>query len=536
MTPPRFDAYIWQSDALLAAELAPEGSVRKANAALERLAGRPLTGEPFASMLSPPQRAAFCARLAAAEDEWARSTFSFSLDPVRPAEGRTVWLRRARGAVLVVAEPAVSERERLVETVLALNDDLIAAQRELVRERERLRCAHVRLGHLEAIASAGLAHPRADDMLEEVLRVIAAALGADRAAVLLLDPDGTQLEVRAAIGTPDRAPGPTRVAVGNGVAGAVTATREAQVVTDASETRGAGGELHPAARSLAAVPMVVGREVIGVLQVSADAPRRFGDDALGLLVPAAARAALALSRALVHERDRSIAETLQRALLPERLPDVDGLAIAARFTPGAQVEVGGDWYDAMVMPGGELAVVIGDVAGKGLRAASLMGELRSALRAYLLDGGPPQQVLGRLDRLARRSGHMATAVLAFVEPSTGAVRFASAGHLPPLLVRSGGEVSLLRGGASAPLMVFDDDLAPATATLSRGDRLVLYTDGLVERRREPIDESLERLVGAAREVGRRPALEETADALIDALRPPPGTAADDTALIAVERR
>jgi serine phosphatase RsbU (regulator of sigma subunit) len=281
------------------------------------------------------------------------------------------------------------------------------------------------------------------------------------------------------------------------------------------------------------VPLTLDDEVIGVLHVSSDERDHFGEDTLGLLVPAAERAALAIGRARIVERERRIAETLQRSLLPDTLPSIDGLALAARFLPGAGLEVGGDWYDALPLPSGELAVVIGDVAGKGLRAATLMGELRSGLRAYAIEGGGPMDTLIRLDRLAVRLSHMATVVLLHLAPDLARFRYASAGHLPALLIAADGSARFLRDGASTPLLALREDVEDGEAALEPGDRVVLYTDGLVERRREPIDESLERLRTAAE--GFDGTVEALCDHLIAALRPPAGSPHDDVAVIALKR-
>jgi serine phosphatase RsbU (regulator of sigma subunit) len=227
------------------------------------------------------------------------------------------------------------------------------------------------------------------------------------------------------------------------------------------------------------------------------------------------------------ERERGIAETLQRALLPERLPDVPGLRLTALFEP-ASGTVGGDWYDAVVLDTGELALAIGDVAGKGIPAAALMGELRGGLRAGALSGAEPHETLRVLDRLADRAGHMATVAVVVLDPATGALRHASAGHLPPAVVAPGGEVRFLTAGASTPLLAYDAAAGSGTDTLAPGERLVLYTDGLVERRGEPIDASLRRLAGAASRT-------TELSALLAALHPPQDGLRDDIAILAVQR-
>jgi serine phosphatase RsbU (regulator of sigma subunit) len=226
------------------------------------------------------------------------------------------------------------------------------------------------------------------------------------------------------------------------------------------------------------------------------------------------------------ERERGIAETLQRALLPERLPDVEGARLAALFEP-ASGHVGGDWYDAVLLDGGELALGIGDVAGKGIPAAALMGELRGGLRAGVLSGAEPHETLRVLDRLADRAGHMATVAVVILDPASGALRHASAGHLPPAVISPGGEVRFLTAGASTPLLAYDG-AGSGTDVLAPGERLVLYTDGLVERRGEPIDASLRRLAEAACE-------HTDLTALLAALQPPADGLRDDIAILAVQR-
>ena len=231
-------------------------------------------------------------------------------------------------------------------------------------------------------------------------------------------------------------------------------------------------------------------------------------------------------REIARHRDElaQVAATLQRSLLPDRLPQVPGVELAHRYRPGTTADVGGDFYDAFLLPGGGLALAIGDVAGKGVAAAAIMGEVRTAIRAYALDESDPARVLAATNRLVEREGHMVTALLAFLDPRTGALRFASAGHPPPLLIPAEGEARFLEGGRGAPLVIFDSP-GTAEAQLSAGDRVALFTDGLVERRDTPLDVSLERLRAVPAEVD----LEAVADALLATA--PTGQARDDIALL-----
>jgi anti-sigma regulatory factor (Ser/Thr protein kinase) len=171
------------------------------------------------------------------------------------------------------------------------------------------------------------------------------------------------------------------------------------------------------------------------------------------------------------------------------------MAIAAHYSPGG-ADIGGDWYDAIELRGGGVGIAMGDVVGHGIEAASLMGELRNALRAYALEGGSPGEVLGRLDRLVEQlaRGEMATLLYAVIEPDWSALRFATAGHPPPLLLQPGGEADYLWEGRSTPLGVGGSPgYEEATAPVPDGSTLVFYTDGLVEVRGETLTEGLDRL-------------------------------------------
>ena len=196
------------------------------------------------------------------------------------------------------------------------------------------------------------------------------------------------------------------------------------------------------------------------------------------------------------EREHRIAETLQRSLLPERLPEIPGVLLAARYVPAsADMEVGGDWYDVMQLPSGQVGLAIGDVAGHGLRAASTMGQLRMALRAYALEEPSPARVVSRLDRLVSQLlvSEIVTLVYLVLDLDSGMVQLANAGHPPPLVVGEGGQTSYLEEGLGSPLGCDADPPVETSFRLAPGSTLLLFTDGLVEKRGVSIQDGLERL-------------------------------------------
>jgi anti-anti-sigma factor len=230
---------------------------------------------------------------------------------------------------------------------------------------------------------------------------------------------------------------------------------------------------------------------------------------------------------------QALAHVLQRSLLPERLPEIPGVALAGRYLPGAAgLEVGGDWYDVFPLAGGRVGLTIGDVVGRGLGAAVAMGQLRTALRAYAREATSPAAVVERLSGLVQEldGPQMATLVYAVLEPETGRLCFASAGHPPALLVGPGGAVRYLEEGRSPPLGVSGARPQEAVVVLEPGSTLLLYTDGLVEKRGDSIEAGMEALREAV--AGPPGDLDSLCDdRILEALRP--GAQADDVALLAL---
>lgn len=235
-------------------------------------------------------------------------------------------------------------------------------------------------------------------------------------------------------------------------------------------------------------------------------------------------------------QQQHIAQTLQRSLLPQTMFQPAGVSMAVRYSPGsAGLEVGGDWYDAFRLHDGSLGLVVGDVVGRGLTAAAAMGQLRTALRAYALHESSPRTVVEHLSRLAEDlpGADMATLVYAVYHPETGILAYSCAGHPPPLLINSDGESHFLDEGRSPPLGIPEIATDEAAVALEPGSILMLFTDGLIERRATGIDEGLAELAeAAAAAAGSGDELERIASRVISAMEGE--ELEDDVALLAMQ--
>ena len=374
-----------------------------------------------------------------------------------------------------------------------------------------------------------------EQLLVELLNRVQEALEVDTVAILLLDVDSQQLVARAAIGIEEEVERGVRIPLGRGFAGRIAAERVPIFIADVDHA----DVLNPILRekgivSLLGVPLVVEGELIGVLHVGSLRPREFGQAELGVLQLASARAAPAieharLTAALQHEHDVSAA--LQRSLLPKRLADTVGVKVATRYLP-AREEVGGDWYDVFELPRGRVGVVIGDVVGHGISAAALMGRLRTALHSYAIEGHGPGRTLELVDRFVQSldESAMATAAYAVFDTYTSTLTYATAGHLPPVVV-SGSDARVLDVTPAPPLGAFPYGRCPEhELSLESGEILVLYTDGLVERRGIPLSTGIEALATAVR--GAATPEDACASAFAD-LVPLVGLS-DDVALVALQ--
>ena len=325
------------------------------------------------------------------------------------------------------------------------------------------------------------------------------ALNVDTVAILLYDEESRQLVARAAKGLEEEVEQGVRIPLGRGFAGRIAAERVAVFIEDVDHA----DVMNPILRekricSMLGIPLIVEGNLIGVLHVGSLKPRQFGTRDLAVLQVAAARAAPGIERARLYsalENEHRVAMVLQRSLLPREMINIAGVRADARYMPASH-EVGGDWYDVFELPRGRAGIAIGDVVGHGLGAAALMGQLRIALRSYALEGHSPGRTLQLVDRYIRAmpENAMATAAYAVLNPEDGTLQLASAGHLPPLVLGDG-PGRILDLAPSPPLGAFPYSTWPDHEdTLSNGQTMLFYTDGLVERPGTPLSDGIERLL------------------------------------------
>lgn len=356
--------------------------------------------------------------------------------------------------------------------------------------------AHDRLEDILAVTDSALDRLDVEHLLVELLERVRSILGADTSAVLLLDEGANALVARAARGIEEEVHQGVHVPVGRGFAGRIATERGPVFLDRVDHTTVANPILwEKGIRAMLGVPLLSGDRVMGVLHVGTLGDRRFTQEDGELLRLVAERVSAAV-QARQLEIERSAATILERSLLPPALPRLPGLELAARYVTAEGRGVGGDWYDVFTLPSGELWVVTGDVAGHGLHAAVIMGRIRSTLRAYALQGGSPAEVLALTDRKLQHfePAEMATVVCVTATPPFDTLRISSAGHLPPVLATGEGVAALVGVDSDAPLgAALDLARTETTVDFPRGSVVLLYTDGLVERRGEALDSGLEKL-------------------------------------------
>ena len=357
-----------------------------------------------------------------------------------------------------------------------------------------------RLRRIGALVDGDLGRLTVEDLLDTLVERLRAVLDVDTSAVLLLERSGGQLIATAARGITEEVQQGVRVPLGVGFAGRVAAEKRPVILDEVTPENVYNPLLlRRGIRSLLGVPLLVGGEVLGVLHVGSLTPRHFTDDDAGLLQLVADRVALAL-QAQMSQAERNAAATLQRSLPPAALPAIPGLQIAARYVPG-EGQVGGDWYDVFVLPSGQIWIVVGDVAGRGLPAAITMGRLRTVFRAHALDVDDPAALLARVDQYIHyfEPATLATALCAVLDPRRRVLLVSTAGHPPPALARPGLDTVLVDLPHDVTLGV--DARLPRHVTeieFEVGATACFFTDGLVERRNADIDTGLGRLRHALR--------------------------------------
>ncbi|MDG9716381.1 SpoIIE family protein phosphatase [Streptomyces sp. DH24] len=320
------------------------------------------------------------------------------------------------------------------------------------------------------------------------------------------------------------------------------------VFTDAPAARAALPELLgegndivvPTGQRAILAPLRGRRRVIGAA-LFLRRPERLAFETDDLLVAAqlATHSALGIDKAVLYGREAYIADELQRTMLPETLPQPTGVRLASRYLPAAETaRVGGDWYDAIPLPGSRVALVVGDVMGHSMTSAAIMGQLRTTAQTLAGLDLPPQEVLHHLDEQAQRLGtdRMATCLYAVYDPVSHRITIANAGHPPPVLLHLGGRAEVLRVPAGAPIGVGGVDFEAVELDAPAGGTLLLYTDGLVESRLRDvwtgIEQLREKLAATAQLTGpdHPPPLEALCDEVLDMLGP--GDRDDDIALLA----
>lgn len=434
-----------------------------------------------------------------------------AVQPPRRALALLVVLVAATLAPIAIGEPSAEARDLIGRALLfaAIGLVLIAyvayvrAQRVMLQTQEQdaradAMAATKRVRDLQWITDAALPHVGLQELLDQLLNRIVSVFGADQGAILLRGDEGSRLEVRASRGvSPDLGRDFYR-SIADRLAGRLALSRR-PVTLERNETSGALESLLASAdmQSVLGLPLILDRQLLGVLYVGTRTRRPFSEDDAALLQLVGDRVALAVDRARLFEQERHIAETLQRSLLPEQLPQIPGMDVAVRYLPaGAGMEVGGDWFDMFELGDRRVVLAMGDVVGKGVRAAALMGKLRTSLEAYAFDGRSPQEVVERLHALMERQhrAEMATLLYVAIEPDRESAELASAGHMPLLIRGANGEARFVGRDASPPLGALPFVRFEASRVdVESGCALLLFTDGLVEVRGTSIELRLEEL-------------------------------------------
>jgi PAS domain S-box-containing protein len=400
---------------------------------------------------------------------------------------------------------------KIVEWVGASTDVTSQREAEEMRGRltEQLSAAALRTARLQQATSMLAEALTVEQVVEVITEVGRTAIGALRSAVALLDPDSSRLRVvnDDLRNAPDFAGGELTLESPSVMTKAI-ATRRPVLVEDPEDLRRQfDGELEIDPERIAAsderswvgLPLLAAGAPLGALRFSFGRPRKITEEERVFLEALAGQCQLAVERAGLYEREHRTAETLQRSLLPDRLPSVPGLVLEARYRPAKNMEIGGDWYDAFRLADQRLGVALGDVMGKGLTAAAGMGRVRNALRALALTDPRPAAVLGGLDRLfsaTEEEEQVTTVAYLVIDPVTGDGVLGNAGHLPALVLEAGCAPRFDQVEAGTPLG-WASPRKQHAFNLRPGSTAVFYSDGLVENRKRGLDAGLEELAAVA---------------------------------------
>jgi phosphoserine phosphatase RsbU/P len=529
------DYFFDRSEILWAATLTPDGVIAAASTGLVQAADGALVGRPFAELVCAPQRRAFADLLNSAEHGWTTATLAMDPGSSGAVVDRVVHVRFSDAGPLVIAEPAERDHEQHLAQLLDINDALIRTQRELADRQRELELARDeaervvrRLQTFERITVAAMEDEDPDSGMRALLEQARELVGGQRSSLLLIDPDRRQLTMMLGLGAEDAAPVGWNQPIDAGISGACVSTGRALIVDHVQDDPRVGSGESPAG-SLVVIPLRVRGEVIGVLHVGADQPRSFTGEHVALLAAIGDRAAAVIAYMQNAHRERRIAETFQRSMLPSALP-VGALELVSHYQPQAEgSDVGGDWYDAITFRDGQVGLCIGDVAGKGIDAAVRMGQVRSAMHALALTQREPAELLAQLDLFVSSLVTMVTVFYALVDPVAHTVTYATAGHLPALRRSPNGDVDVLDGALSPPLGFGLFARKQAVTTMMPGMQLVLYTDGLIERRGEDLLASLQSLTARCTAPGIEPSA--LAQHLLDTAKKRPAEYDDDVAIL-----
>ncbi|HEY2549619.1 MAG TPA: SpoIIE family protein phosphatase [Streptosporangiaceae bacterium] len=406
------------------------------------------------------------------------------------------------------------ERDGKITEWMGASTD-VTGQREAEEMRgrltEQLSAAALRTARLQQATSMLAEAMTVEQVVEVITEVGRSAIGAERSAVAMLDPERLRVRTINVGGLPDT-PGAVGADIPLEVASVLTAAIRARrplLIESPADLRRQFADVaetvelfleHSDEQAWVGLPLLSSGAALGALRFSFTRPRQITEEERVFLEALAGQCALALERASLFEREHNTAATLQRSLLPDRLPEVPGLILDARYLPVTRnMEIGGDWYDAFRLPDGRLAVATGDVMGKGLTAAAGMGRVRNALRALALTDPRPAAVLTGLDRLfvaTEFEEQVTTVAYLVVDPESGDGLAGNAGHLPPLLLSRGTAPWLDTATAGTPLG-WASPRQQYAFRLPPGTTAVLYSDGLVENRKRGLDSGLDELVAVA---------------------------------------